>query len=354
MLTYADIYADVCMQVGNAKSELLAVRAPSHFVASAKYAAGLLQGLFHYGLLVPTAMDSAPEWIEKPLPRSDDRVQCYCWNHGARELIAERTRVAEILALHAKAKRGPWHREDLKRQGIGYLGIPMSFQEAFIDSDAKRITLVDRVHTYFNSRWKRDVISFQQESSYHHTRFPDASDRDSDARIEAWRREILMRYEEVEGHFTMLLENLVLMQALYEELKPETRDLINRCTSHEQLDKSMLFRLTMKTSPAQESSNALLLPSIGEREEGLVELVEPQTDIASEKKEFPLKALEGIIDEFRKKSGSSNFMASGLPLEDRKKIHLARFYDQEKVAFLEPIFNMLKNIQGRLEVLEKK
>jgi len=45
------------IMVGNAKSELLAVRRPSHFVASAKYAAGLLQGLYHYGLLESSAID---------------------------------------------------------------------------------------------------------------------------------------------------------------------------------------------------------------------------------------------------------------------------------------------------------
>jgi hypothetical protein len=33
---------------------------------------------------------------------------------------------------------------------------------------------------------------------------------------------------------------------------------------------------------------------------------------------------------------------------------LARFYDQEKVAMLEPILNMLVDIQMRLDALEKK
>jgi hypothetical protein len=32
---------------------------------------------------------------------------------------------------------------------------------------------------------------------------------------------------------------------------------------------------------------------------------------------------------------------------------LARFYDEEKVAMMEPIFNMLKDIQQRLTVLEQ-
>jgi hypothetical protein len=69
-----------------------------------------------------------------------------------------------------------------------------------------------------------------------------------------------------------------------------------------------------------------------------------QAESAAEKKVFPLKALEGIIDE-KKKQIERNSYSRSLPL--------ARFYDQEKVAFLEPILDALKNIQQRLEALEK-
>lgn len=65
----------------------------------------------------------------------------------------------------------------------------------------------------------------------------------------------------------------------------------------------------------------------------------------SEKKAFPLKTLEKILDEKRKQIERNSYS---------KSLPLARFYDQEKIAFLEPIFNMLQNIQDRLEVLEKK
>lgn len=70
-----------------------------------------------------------------------------------------------------------------------------------------------------------------------------------------------------------------------------------------------------------------------------------ESETASEKKAFPLKALESILDEKRKQIERNSYS---------KSIPLARFYDQEKVAFLEPIFNMLKNIQERLDALEKK
>ena len=69
------------------------------------------------------------------------------------------------------------------------------------------------------------------------------------------------------------------------------------------------------------------------------------SEIDSEKKAFPLKTLEGIIDEKRKHIERNSY--SRCP-------PLARFYDQEKLAFLEPIFNMLKNIQERLDALERK
>ena len=66
---------------------------------------------------------------------------------------------------------------------------------------------------------------------------------------------------------------------------------------------------------------------------------------AAEKKAFPLKTLEGILDEKRKQIERNRYS---------KSFPLARYYDQEKLAYLEPIFNMLKNIQERLDVLEKK
>jgi len=70
-----------------------------------------------------------------------------------------------------------------------------------------------------------------------------------------------------------------------------------------------------------------------------------ESEIASEKKTFPLKTLEGIIDE-KKKQIERNSYSKRFPLE--------RFYDKEKIAFLEPIINMLKNIQERLDALEGK
>jgi hypothetical protein len=63
-----------------------------------------------------------------------------------------------------------------------------------------------------------------------------------------------------------------------------------------------------------------------------------------EKKTFPLKILEKIVEEKRKQIQRGSYKSA--PLE--------RFNDQDKLAFLEPIFYMLQNIQERLDVLEKK
>jgi hypothetical protein len=65
----------------------------------------------------------------------------------------------------------------------------------------------------------------------------------------------------------------------------------------------------------------------------------------AEKKANPIKILEVIIEEKKKKIENNRYS---------KSLPLARFYDQEKVAMLEPILNMLVDIQMRLDALEKK
>ena len=68
-------------------------------------------------------------------------------------------------------------------------------------------------------------------------------------------------------------------------------------------------------------------------------------EIALEKKSFPLKTLEDVLNEKKQKIERNSYS---------KSLPLARFYDQEKVGYLEPILNALKNINERLEALEKK
>jgi hypothetical protein len=64
-----------------------------------------------------------------------------------------------------------------------------------------------------------------------------------------------------------------------------------------------------------------------------------------ERVENPMKVLHSIIND-KKKAIEQNRYSKSVPL--------ARFYDQEKVDMMEPIFNMLNLLQGRIEALEKK
>ncbi len=57
-----------------------------------------------------------------------------------------------------------------------------------------------------------------------------------------------------------------------------------------------------------------------------------------------LKVLEEVINE-KKKRVELNRYAKNVPL--------ARYYDMEKIEFLEPILDILKDLQERLERLEK-
>jgi hypothetical protein len=71
--------------------------------------------------------------------------------------------------------------------------------------------------------------------------------------------------------------------------------------------------------------------------------LEKQKEAELKKKTVPLETLEAIIDG-KKKQIENNRYSKSLPL--------ARFYDQEKVGYLEPILDALKNIQERLDALE--
>ena len=65
----------------------------------------------------------------------------------------------------------------------------------------------------------------------------------------------------------------------------------------------------------------------------------------AEKKANPMKVLGDIIDEKKKKIENNRYS---------KSLPLAQYYDQEKVAMLEPILNALQDIQKRLTALETK
>lgn len=69
-----------------------------------------------------------------------------------------------------------------------------------------------------------------------------------------------------------------------------------------------------------------------------------ESETASHKKTFPLNAFESIVDLYR-----------GVRSGYNDKFQRERWRKaQEKLGFLEPILDVLKNIQERLDALEKK
>lgn len=80
-----------------------------------------------------------------------------------------------------------------------------------------------------------------------------------------------------------------------------------------------------------------------------VELLEEKQRIEAEqellKKKFPLETLDKIVTEKRKQLERNSYSSC---------IPLAKFYDQEKLDYLQPILDALTNIHKRLDDLEKK
>lgn len=69
-----------------------------------------------------------------------------------------------------------------------------------------------------------------------------------------------------------------------------------------------------------------------------------ETEIASEKKAFPLKILEEQIQ-----------IHKNVPHGNSNKFQNERYWkSREKLSFLEPILDVLKNINERLELIEKR
>jgi len=84
--------------------------------------------------------------------------------------------------------------------------------------------------------------------------------------------------------------------------------------------------------------NALRIRLAALEEQKRIEL-----ESTSEKKAFPMKALEELVDGHR-----------NVPPGAGKIRSESYRYSREKLSFLEPILDVLKNIQERLDALEKK
>jgi hypothetical protein len=146
------------------------------------------------------------EW---PVKLASAEGLAFSWPYGIRALIAERERLQQIEDF-----RGHFFR-------YGYLvranpheyifKVPLSFEEALVGSATQRITLMDRVRTYHNYDWKREAAATAQNLT-----------------------------GTAEQRFVALMQNLLVLQGLTDELKPETLELCKRCTSTDEVCLCML------------------------------------------------------------------------------------------------------------------
>ena len=137
-----------------------------------------------------------PSWPAKLL---SSEYPAYTWPYGARALLAEREKVQKVLGLSRQMNE------------TTLFHVPLTFHEGFVRNDTERITLTDRVRRYHNFNWKRDMS---------------ANYGDYGGAVDAC--------------YTRLIDALLEMQALTEELKPETLVLVSNCLGGDELQQAML------------------------------------------------------------------------------------------------------------------
>jgi hypothetical protein len=138
----------------------------------------------------------------------------YPWSYDARALIVDREKVEKLFVMRAQMINGwrfHWDCESL-------FTVPLTFKEAFVSNDTERITLTERIRTYHNFNWKREVSQSKRPDVNRGEYGVTASDR----------------------HYAMLIDNLLEMQTLTEELKPETIELVHVCQNTYDLLQAML------------------------------------------------------------------------------------------------------------------
>jgi len=154
-------------------------------------------------------MNTSDGWPVKPM--SCDYL-VYVFPYGARALQTERAKVQKVLQLSGQINYG-WFPGGNQEP---VFKVPLTFHEGFVRSDAERIALTDRVRMHHNFNWKRDVLA-RPSINY------------SDAGV-----------TRAEKHYATLIDNLIELQAVTEELRPETLALVASCGSANELQQSML------------------------------------------------------------------------------------------------------------------
>jgi hypothetical protein len=160
-------------------------------------------------------------WSHKRLLRHDDSLQTFSWPHGTGALIDDMQHLSEIADLHEKVQE--------PTELAGLFEVHMHFQDAFIDSHDFLIDLLDRVTMSWNNSAHEQIIILHQGKNMENE---------------------VVSYRTANIIFKKTRERLLRMRWLYEQLKPETQDLVQRCSSFLQIENSMLVQ---KTAPLQDS-----------------------------------------------------------------------------------------------------
>jgi hypothetical protein len=174
-------------------------------------------------------------WPAKALPSFDSTLHTYYWPHGPNALLEERRTVHDILQaahlLRMPVLEWPGVAASYSCAGVGFLGMHLSVDEAFIEADTKRNMLVDRAHQNFNTTWKLEVQALTC----------DLHDGLSSTERAALR---FQHYELTEEYLYATVDKIDAMRVLFDSLKPETVALIGRCRTTNELRRSMVVTVS--------------------------------------------------------------------------------------------------------------
>lgn len=182
---------------------------------------------------MPAASAADGTWCVKALPTLDSTLLPYRWPHGRGALVEERKTVKKILQTAHDIRMPPlraWPQvpPSTGRYGVGFLGMYLSADDVFLSSDHSRNMLVDRAYQCFNVDWKLEVQALSANAN-------DGLDAEQ-------RTSLRFRYYQMtEDHLYEVVDLIDTLQSLYELLKPETVDLITRCTSAADVHRSMIM-----------------------------------------------------------------------------------------------------------------
>ena len=166
---------------------------------------------------------NAPSWRSKRLLREDENVQDFSWPYDTGALIDEMQHISEIAELYEKVQQ--------PTDVTGYFVVPMQFEDTFIDSHEFLVQLIDRATISWNTSAQEQIIlvhlgnGMDNEVTY---------------------------YKNANTIFKYTRERLLRMRCLYEQLRPETQNLVHRCSNFMQIENSMLAQ---KKAPVRLSDN---------------------------------------------------------------------------------------------------